>query len=111
MAMEAIKVLGQTAPTSGVLTDSYVVPSDASAAISSIVICNQTTSYADIRISIAVSGAADDPKQYIYYDLLCDPKNTFIATVGITLSQNDVVRVYSNINGVSFQFFGTEVTP
>lgn len=109
--MEAIKVLGQTAPASGVLTDSYTVPASASAAISSIVVCNQTSSYAGIRISVAVSGAADDPKQYIYYDLLCDPKNTFVATVGITLSENDIVRVFSDIDGVSFQFFGTEVTP
>jgi hypothetical protein len=111
MATETIKVLGQSAPAANVLTDAYTVPSSTSAAVSSLIICNRGTGYTNVRVSVAVAGVADNPTQYVYYDLLCDPNNTFIATVGITLSAADVVRVQSDTGQVTFQFYGTEVTP
>jgi hypothetical protein len=110
VATETIKVLGQSSPSATSLTDAYTVPALTAAAISSIIICNRGVEYANVRISVAVAGAADDVKQYVYYDLLCDPNNTFIATVGLTLSAADVIRVYSDTGNVSFQFFGTEVS-
>jgi hypothetical protein len=106
---EAQKILGQSAPVAGVLTDAYVAPS--AAVVSSITVCNRdASSDTTFRVSVAKAGAADDPKQYIYHELPLFAADTFIATIGITLAASDVVRVYTSGASVSFNLFGVEVT-
>lgn len=105
------KVLSQTIPSATTLTDSYTVPGATSTVLSSFTVCNQSpTVDAAFRISVAVAGAADTPKQYIYYDLPLQAKDTFAGTLGITLAATDVVRVYASTANLSFNFFGVEVT-
>lgn len=106
---EAQKILGQSAPAANTLADCYTAP--ARAVISSFTACNQSkTQDAQFRLAVAQGGAADDAKQYIYYDLPLFAADTFIATVGITLAAGDVVRVLSDTGLVSFNLFGVEVT-
>lgn len=105
-----IKVLAQLSPSTNSLTDFYTVPSVTSTAASSIIICNQNSAITiSFRISIAVAGAADDIKQYIYFDLPLSSNDTFIATVGLTLKDGDIIRVRSDNTNVSFSLFGVEV--
>lgn len=107
---EILQVLGQIVPDPDTLTPLYTVPSLTSASVSSVIVCNQNPS-TDIlfRISIAVNGEADDPKQYLYFDLPLESNDTFIATIGISLASGDIVRVQSNAANVSFNIFGVEV--
>ena len=106
---EAQKVLGQSAPLATTLTDLYTA--GAKAVGSSLVICNRSASVpAHARVSVAVAGAADDPKQYVYYDLEIPGGETFIATIGWTLAITDVVRVYNDLATLSFNLFGVEIT-
>ncbi len=105
---ERLKILGQANPSSGSLTDVYTVPSGKDASVSSIVVSNRTTGSGYFSVSVAVSGSADDPKQYLYYEIPTPGSETFIATVGVSLSTFDVVRVRSTGN-MSFNVFGTEV--
>ena len=79
------------------------------ASISSVIVCNQNSTTILFRLSIAVNGASNDPKQYLYYDLPLDGNDTFISTVGISLAANDVVRVQSDTSNVSFNIFGVEI--
>jgi len=106
-----IKVLAQIAPSAGVLTPLYTVPAATSAATSSIIICNQNSiaGYIAFRISIAIGGAVDDPKQYVYFDIPLMNNDTFIATIGMTLATGDVIRVRTDTANVSFSLFGVEV--
>lgn len=106
---EFLKILGQSAPTAGILTDVYTVPAGRSATISSVTVCNENITTILFRVSLAIAGAVDASKQYIYFDLDLNSSNTFVATVGITLGTGDVVRVQSDTNNVAFQFFGVEV--
>lgn len=107
---ELLQVLGQVVPTATTLTALYTVPALSSASVSSLIICNQdSVTTANVRVSIAVAGAADDPKQYIYYDLPISNNDTFIATIGLTLSAGDIVRVRSDTNNVSFSIYGVQV--
>lgn len=107
---EYFKILAQLNPSATLLTDLYTVPASTSASISSIVICNSNnTTTALFRISIAAGGAADNIKQYLYYDLPIAPNDTFIATIGVSLGTTDVIRVYSNTADLSFNIFGVEV--
>lgn len=108
---DTIKVLAQSAPSATSLTDIYTVAASTSATISSITICNQNAATEiTFRISIAVAGLADTPKQYLYYDLPLGHNDTFIATIGVTLATTDVVRVYTSATSVVFSVFGIEVT-
>lgn len=109
--METFKVLGQLSPAVNTLSALYSVPAATSASASSIMVCNQNSSIdAVFRISVAVAGAADDPKQYLYYDVPVGANDTFTATIGMTLSAGDVVRVQTSVTGISFNLFGCEVS-
>ena len=104
----AQKALGQSNPVAATLTDIYTVPAAKYAVISSIVVCNRSAVATSFRVSVAVAGAANDVKQYLYYDVPIPGNDVFVATIGITLAATDVVRVYATLATLSFNLFGTE---
>jgi hypothetical protein len=106
------KILGQSSPLATTETDLYTVPSPSSsvcAIISSIMVCNRGTSSATFRISTTFNSIATSDKDYIYYNVPIGPGDTFVATVGMTLGANDVVRIYSSTADLSFNLFGSEI--
>lgn len=106
-----LKILGQSIPVANVLTTLYTVPAATSASISSLIVCNQNSStFINFYVSLAIGGAADAPVQYIYYGLPLDGFDTFVATIGISLAATDQVRVKSNLGSVSFVLTGVEVS-
>jgi hypothetical protein len=104
------KVLGQAAPVATVLTNLYIVPTATRAVVSTITVCNRSNTTDIFRVLVAVNNTALDDKQYIYYDVSIPGKETFAATVGLTLSVNDVVKCYSLNGDCSFNLFGVERT-
>ena len=106
---EVRKVLGQAALSATILTDVYTVPAGKQAVISSIFVCNRSNSLTSFRISVAVLGAADDNKQYIYYDVIAPGGDTFATTTGITLNSGDVVRAYSPSSDLTVNLYGVEL--
>ena len=104
------QVLGQSNPTANVLTTLYITPAATSTTVSSITVCNQAGTFANFSVSVAVAGAADNAKQYVYYQLVIDGNDTFIATVGFTLAATAVVRVEASSSNISFCLFGVQVT-
>lgn len=106
----SLKVLAQSNPSVNTLTDIYTAPANISTINSTVTICNQSSVIAKFRLSIAIAGAADAVKQYLYYDLPLSPNDTFGLTFGITLAATDVIRGYTNNSAVSFNVFGTEVS-
>jgi len=110
MSVETYKVLGQLSPAAATLTDLYTVPASTKTVLSSITVANRSAALTKFRISVAVAGAADDNKQYLYYDVTILGSDTFAATLGITLSATDVVRIYATAATLSFNLFGTEIT-
>jgi hypothetical protein len=107
---ETLKVLAQLSPSATTLTTLYAVPSSTSTVISSLIICNTTGSTVTFRVSLAPAAAADNIKQYLYYDLPLLANDTFIATIGISLATTDLIRVYASATNVSFTATGVEVT-
>lgn len=112
---ENYKNLGQVAPGGGVLTTAYTCAGQA-AVISSIVVCNTSGSGGQpggtidyLSVSHAVNGAPNSIKQYIYWQVELVPQDTFIATVGLSLSNGDVLRVESSFGNLSFNIYGTEL--
>ena len=107
---DTLKVLGQAALAATTLTDVYTVPAATSATVSSITVCNRSSTSTTWRMSIAVAGAGDATSQYVYYDLPIPGNDTFIATVGFTLATTDVVRFYAGAATVTASVFGVQVT-
>jgi hypothetical protein len=104
------KILGQSKPSATTLTDTYTVPGATTATISTITVSNQSATATSFRISVAVAGAADTPKQYLYYDIAIAGNDTFATTIGITLGAADVVRTYNTLATLSFNIFGVETS-
>lgn len=107
---EVKKVLGQSSPTPGVLTDFYQVPTLTQSVVSTIIICNPGPTGATFSVSVAVAGAADDPEQYLYGGVIVPANDTFATTIGITLNAGDVLRCYTENASIAFQAFGVEIT-
>jgi hypothetical protein len=107
---DTVKVLGQLNPSATTLTDLYTVPGATQVVASSLVICNQNAVAVTFRVSVAVAGAGDDPKQYLYYGQSLAANATFIATIGISLAATDVVRVWASSTAMSFNLYGVETT-
>lgn len=106
---ETRKVLGQLNPGATTLTKLYTVPAATQTVGSSIVVCNQAAAVGSFRVSVRVAGAADNAKQYLYYDEPLDANDTFIATIGMTLGATDEVWVYASAATMSFNLFGAEI--
>lgn len=104
------KVLGQSAPNATTETTLYTVPASTNTVVSSIIVANRGAVVATFRVSVSVGGGATANKDYIYYDILMPPNDTFIATVGLTLAATDVVRCYASTANVSFNLMGEENT-
>jgi hypothetical protein len=107
---ETKKVLGQSNPSATTLTDAYTVPASTEAIISTITVANRSATATSFRISVAIAGAANDNKQYLYYDVAIPGNDTFAATIGIALAATDVVRVYATLATLSFSLYGVEIT-
>lgn len=95
----------QSLPTAGVLTTAYTVPNGYTVEIPSAQVCSQGAVVSHFWISVAPSGAADTPSQYLYFNLPMDPYDSFKFDVGMLLNQGDQVRVKSDNGLVSFTFY------
>jgi hypothetical protein len=107
---ETFKILAQSSPGATSSTNLYTVPASTNTSISSITVCNRSATATTFRISVAVNGATLADNQYIYFDQAIDGNSTFVATIGITLSAADVIRVYSGAATLTFIAFGVEVS-
>lgn len=107
---DAYKNLAQSAPLATTLTDIYTVPGGKSAVVSSIFLTNRSATTTTFRVAVAVAGAADTTKQYLYYDFDLPAYDVFEITGGIALSATDVLRVYVLDAVVSVNVFGLEVS-
>lgn len=109
MASETRKVLGQVALGATALTAVYTVPALTQAVVSTITVCNKNAASATFRLSVAVAGLADDPKQYLYYDLPLIGNDSFVATLGIALGAGDIIKAYASTANLTVNVFGVEI--
>jgi hypothetical protein len=107
---ESLKILAQATPAGTTLTDIYGCPGGKQAVLSSIVLCNQSGLDRTFRISVAVAGATDTPKQYLVYDAPIEAGATITLQLGVTLGPSDVLRAYVSGTTISINVFGSEVT-
>lgn len=108
---DTIKVLGQVYPTLATITTLYTVPASTSAVVSSLVICNRSTTSADtVSVLIRIGGSAASNQQYILSLMPIGANDTYTATIGISLAETDIVSCFSTNGTCSFNLFGVQVT-
>jgi hypothetical protein len=104
------KVLGQSKPTANTLTSLYTVPASTSAVISTIVVCNTTSSSEEIRIAVRPAGEAIADKHYIVHTVGVPAFANYTYTLGLTLATTDVLSVFGLGGYASFSAFGSEIS-
>ena len=104
----AKKVLGQVNPSATTATTLYTVPASKSAVISTLTICNQTSTAATFRVAVRPGGATLAAVHYVAYDVTVGASDTTALTLGITLATTDVVTVYASTANLSFHAYGDE---
>lgn len=104
-----LKILGQSSPKIDELIDLYITPNLIHVGNASLFVCNQNSNQILFRVSIALAGASDDPKQYLYYDTALAANTTQIINMSIVLGPSDVIRVRTDTTSVSFNLLGLEL--
>lgn len=104
------KVLAQSNPAATTNTTLYTVPAATSTVVSTITICNQTSSQQSYRIAVRPAGAAIAAQHYVAYDVPIQANDTTALTLGMTLAATDVITIYSSSASMSFGLFGSEVS-
>ena len=103
------KVLGQAAPSATTETTVYTVPASTQSVLSSIVVCNRSSTPATYRIAVRPNGAAVANQHYIAYDAQLTANEVTALTLGVTVDAEDVISAYASTANVTFSVFGAEV--
>lgn len=104
------KTLGQSAPSATTATTLYTAPSSTQAVISTVTVCNRSSTAATFRIAVRPDGAALANQHYVVFDAPIAGNDTVAFTLGITLGDTDVLTVYASSANLSFVAFGSEIT-
>jgi len=105
------KVLGQSAPAATTATNVYTVPAATEAVVSTIIVANRSGTAGSFRLSVRPAGASQANQHYLAYDVPIGGADSTTLTLGITLAATDVITVYASSANMSFNVFGTEITP
>ena len=108
--MAETNIVKQSAPAATTLTTLYTVPGATRTVVSTIICCNRDPASTTFRIAVRPLGAAISNEHYLLYDVTIAGNDTYMATIGMTLSATDVVSVYATLATLSFSLFGVEVT-
>lgn len=106
---DTVKVLAQSAPSAATETTLYTCASSNGTTVSTIMVCNTTASGDTFRIAVVPGGGSASTVNWVYYNVSIAANETFAATVGITLENTDVIRIYSTNGYCSFSVFGIEL--
>jgi hypothetical protein len=98
-------ILGQSAPGATTLTAAYTVPADRHAT-ARVLVCNRSGTDS-FRIAVSPAGASIANEHYVAYDQPI-AANDSVSSVAFTVTETDVVRVYSTNGSLSFSVTGIE---
>jgi len=107
----AYKVLGQNSPAANTDTTLYTVPSSTSTIVSTITVCNTSTSAGDfVNIAVRPAGEALASKHYLFFQEPIAPSSNLSITIGLTLATTDVITIKSITGISSFNAYGSEIS-
>ena len=103
------KILGQALPSPNTFTDLYTVPSAANAVISTVNVCNLSTSNVTFRLMARPNGNAIASTQYLAFNVPIATYDATAISIGMSLGAGDIITGHSTEGNVTFTVFGTEI--
>ena len=94
----------------GTFATLYTTPGSTEAVISSIVICNQSSSAITVRIGLDATEGTPGADEFLVYDASVAGNDTVALTLGITMPASKYLRVSSSANTIAFSAFLSEIT-
>ena len=98
-------ILGQSAPGAITLTTAYTVPAGRHAT-ARVLVCNRSSNDT-FRIALSPAGASIADSHYVAYGQAITA-NDSVSSVAFTVTETDLVRVYSTNGTLSFSVTGIE---
>jgi hypothetical protein len=103
------KVLGQINPTANTATTLYTVPSATQTVVSTIAVCNQSSSASTFSLAVQPAGAAISAKHYLNYQTPIPGNDSITITIGLTLGNTDVISANVGNSNISIHAYGSEI--
>lgn len=110
---QSFKRLGAINITANTQTNVYVVPAATESVISTVTICNQTSSNASYSLIVMPSGAfasSANRADFIVRGAVVPAADSIILTIGLTANAGTIIAANSSLTNVSFSVFGSEIT-
>ena len=102
--------LGNRNPAATTLEDAVTCGASQQMVVSGFTVCNRSSTATTFRIALAPNGEGNNNIHYLYYDVDLPGNETLLVNPGISLDNNDVLRVYVGAATVSFNFWGMVIT-
>jgi hypothetical protein len=112
MATSTYKRLGaaQGNGVIGTAANIYTCPTATAAVVSSISVCNTSSTAATFTVGISTASATYEASGLLFYQVSLAGNDSFIATMGATLDATNKYLVAStSASTVSFSVFGSEI--
>jgi hypothetical protein len=100
----------QGTSSTGTYATLYTTPASTEAVISSLVICNQSSSSITIRVGLDTTEGTPGQDEFLIYDAAVAGNDTVALSLGIALDAGKYVRVSSSADTCSFSAFVSEIS-
>ena len=100
----------QGTASTGTYATLYTTPASTEAVISSLVICNQSSSAITVRVGLDTAAGTPGADECLVYDASVAGNDTVALTLGITMDASKYLRVSSSANTISFSAFLSEIS-
>lgn len=91
-------------------TTLYNTTASTTAVVSTIAICNTSTGALSYRIGIDDTAGTPAAGEWLVYDASVPANDTIFLTVGVSLGNNQYLRVSSSANTINFHAFISEIS-
>jgi len=88
----------------------YTTPAATQAVISSIVVCNQSSSQITFNIGLVASAGTPSASQFLVSGGALAGNDTIALTLGIAMDPSKFIRISSSASACSFTAFVSEIT-
>jgi len=110
---QSFKRLGAINPTANTQTNVYVIPAATEAVISTVTICNQSSSNVSYSLISMTAGEFSSPapvKTFLVRGATVPAADTIVLTLGLTMNAGSILSANTNSGSVSILAFGSELT-
>jgi hypothetical protein len=100
----------QGTATSTTYATLYTAPASTQAVISTIAVCNTSSSSLTYRVAIMDTEGTPSSQNWIVYDATIPGNDTVFLTAGFTLQAGQVIRIASSATSLAFSAYVSEIS-